>query len=68
MALALAVYGRDQFGELPEESEAALYNENRHPGFDYGERRREKPWERGWEPVPHDASWVPGNDLEPLQW
>lgn len=62
IALALAVYGRDHFGELPEESKAALYNENMHPGFEWDHKRRKKPWEGGWQPEEQ------GERLEPLRW
>ena len=68
MALALAVYGRDQFGELPAEANPALYDENKHPGFDTDGKRRLKPWEQGWNPNEPPVSWIPSDELEPLKW
>lgn len=68
MALALAVFGRDQFGEIPELQAAPAFEEDRHPGFemDKGHTRRKKPWERGWQPEKPDHHWIPNKDLTPL--
>src|SRR5437660_1925623 len=34
MALALAVFGRDQFGELPERLNPVAFDQDQHPGFE----------------------------------
>lgn len=63
MALALAVFGRDQFGEMPEEGTRPLYHEDQHPGFEKVSdgARRVKPWERQDEKP--DRHWLPGKEL-----
>ena len=68
MALALAVYGRDQFGTMPEDKEPPLYKENQHPGFDYSRKERRKPWQEGWKPDAIPEAFVPSEELEPLGW
>lgn len=50
MALALAVYGRDQLAVLPEDEEEIIPDMDQHPGFDAKHRKRRKaPWERKYE-------------------
>lgn len=69
MALALAVYGRDQFGELVGELPETPWDEDRHPGFEQspqGDPRRIKPWERGWQPEKPDRHYLPSKELIPL--
>jgi hypothetical protein len=68
MALALAVYGRDQFGAMVDAGEPALYDENRHPGFDVGGQRRKRPWEQGWQPDVVSPEYVPSETSERLGW
>ena len=68
MALGLAVFGRDQFGEVPDAPEKPLYDEDKHPGFDPDRRARRKPWEDGWKPDVIPEAWVPGEETEPLGW
>jgi hypothetical protein len=63
MALALAVYGRDQFGEVPEVLNPVAFEEDRHPGFDVETKKRRKPWASGEPVVPR---WTPSKQLEPL--
>jgi terminase large subunit-like protein len=65
MALALAVFGRDQFGQLPQ-PEGPLFVADKHPGFDVDQRRRRKPWEDGWQPDAPPRGYVPSKELIPL--
>lgn len=67
MALALAVYGRDQFGTIPEPV-VPTFEQDKHPGFDVETKRRKKPWEAGWQPETPDPAWTPSDTLEPLNW
>lgn len=68
MALGLAVYGRDQFGELPDTTPKPLYEPDKHPGFDADKRERRKPWQEGWKPDAIPEAFVPSEELEPLGW
>ena len=68
MALALAVYGRDQFGDIPLPDTAPLYDQDKHPGFDYAGRKTKRPWEEGWKPDEGPDSWLPSEQLDPLNW
>ena len=50
MALALAVYGRDQLAVLPEDEDDLVPDMDQHPGFNKQERKRRKaPWEKRFE-------------------
>jgi hypothetical protein len=72
MALALAVFGRDQFGEVPELQAAVTFEEDRHPGFEQAyagdqQVRRVKPWEKhGWVPDKPDTRHIPSKEMIPL--
>lgn len=67
MALALAVYGRDQMllpGDIPEKR--APYDEHAHPGFDLETGQRKRPW---YAPQPEVvAGYLPGSEYEELKW
>lgn len=65
MALALAVFGRDQFGEIPEPVKEG-WVEHRHPGFDFENKKRRDPWEPK-EPV-IERKWLPNPKEVPLGW
>ncbi len=43
MALALAVYGRDQFGALPDVQSVKVMGDDDHPGFRESGRRIRRP-------------------------
>ena len=60
MALALAVFGRDQFGEMPDLTPKPFV-EGRHPGIDPERKVRRKPWEPA-EPV-HEPKWTPSKEM-----
>ena len=63
MALALAVFGRDQFGAMPDDQLAPLYHEDQHPGFEKAGDgvRRVKPWEQ--EVEKRTRRWTPEKEL-----
>lgn len=60
MALALAVYGRDQFGEMAEPT-VEPFVEGKHPGMDYDAKKRRQPWEPKDRPV--EPKWVPSKEM-----
>lgn len=62
MALALAVYGRDQFGELPEPKGVRLTGDDDHPGMQEGRRVRKRQ-----EQAPTRPSFVPRGRLVPVE-
>ena len=62
MALALAVYGRDQFGEFAEPVPVIPNLENRHPGFDFEAKTRKKWYEPQAAPV--GSRWLPSPEKE----
>ena len=70
MALALAVYGRDQFGVIAPEHVVGVYDEDRHPGFDAKAGERKKPWEQGWRPdlIEDESPYAESDETEPLGW
>jgi hypothetical protein len=65
MALALAVYGRDQFGDITVPV-SGTFEQDRHPGFDYTDKKRRKPWERGETQEAWDSPWLPSPEMERL--
>lgn len=60
MALALAVYGRNQFGEQAEPVPVPKNLENRHPGFDYEGKARKKWYEPEEEST--GSKWLPSRE------
>ena len=70
MALALAVFGRDQFGEVPELERPVAFAVDQHPGFTHepgaGEGRRRKPWEEGPRLDEPETKWLPSKQMIPL--
>lgn len=67
MALALAVFGRDQFGVMPADPGDPPDLDNRHPGFDV-EFKRRKRWYEPEDAAPEPSKWVPGHETVPLGW
>jgi hypothetical protein len=60
MALALAVFGRDQFGVMPV-PETPFVEQGRHPGFDFENATRRNPWEP--REKPYEPKYIPNKDL-----
>lgn len=60
VALALAVYGRDQFGEFPASVPVPENLENKHPGFDYDGKTRKKWYEP--EEDNTESKWLPSRE------
>lgn len=60
MALALAVYGRDQFGELPEVKPAKAMGDDDHPGFRESGARIRRPTGLPGRNQPSRPSFIPG--------
>ena len=60
MALALAVYGRDQFGEFPVDAPVPENLENKHPGFDFEAKARKK-WYEPEEPE-YQSKYLPSRE------
>lgn len=67
MALALAVFGRDQFGPMHEPTLKPM-DENKHPGYDYEKAERRKPWEQGWQPDVPQTGYLPSPEKVRLDW
>jgi hypothetical protein len=66
MALALAVFGRDQFGVMPADPGEPPDIDNRHPGFDVEFKRRKRWYEP--EDVAPEPKYVPSPETVPLGW
>lgn len=67
MALALAVFGRDQFGVIGQPV-VTPRNQDVHPGMDYQKGERKKPWEQGWQPEVPQTGWLPNPETVKLGW
>lgn len=62
MALALAVYGRDQFGEMAERK-VVPFDQHKHPGLD-PETKKRRPWYPPDEP--EGSRWLPNDGMARL--
>lgn len=63
MALALAVMARDQHGEMPLPKNPK-FDERIHPGYDFDNQKRKKPWEPTVETPTH--KYIPDPRMVPL--
>lgn len=66
MALALAVYGRDQFGVIPEPEVERPVPLDKHPGWDWDRKERKPRWAKSLEPEEPVTGYTPGRELVEL--
>ena len=65
MALALAVFGRDQLPVMADPTAPVPVDRDRHPGYDY-EHKERKPWYPVEEPP--EPRWIHTKDTVPAGW
>ena len=66
MALALAVYGRDQMGPMVEPEGPRPVPADVHPGWDWETRERKPRWAKSLEPEEPVLSFTPGREMVEL--